>query len=51
MIVSFPANGGWEASWNIPGGVASGIYFYVARVRFEPTGEQKKEARKFAVVK
>jgi hypothetical protein len=44
-------NGGYEADWNIPSKVASGVYVYAARVKFDATGEYKKVIRKFAVVK
>ncbi|PIU18140.1 MAG: hypothetical protein COT18_11060, partial [Elusimicrobia bacterium CG08_land_8_20_14_0_20_59_10] len=41
----------WEAVWDIPSGVASGVYLYIARVKFEATGENKKVVKKFAIVK
>jgi hypothetical protein len=44
-------NGGWEADWIIPSGVASGVYIYSLHVKYEPTGEHKKAIRKFAIVK
>ena len=44
-------NGGFEADWNIPAKVASGVYVYAARVKFEATGEYKKTVKKFAIIK
>ena len=41
----------WEAVWNIPAGVAPGVYLYITRVKAEATGEYKKTVKKFAVVK
>lgn len=41
----------WEAAWNIPSGVASGVYIYSTRVKFEATGEHKKTIKKFAIVR
>jgi len=41
----------WEAVWNIPSGVASGVYIYTTRVKFEATGEHKKTIKKFAIVR
>lgn len=43
--------GAYEAAWNIPSGVASGVYIYSARVKFEATGETKSVVKKFAVVR
>ncbi|OGR78318.1 MAG: hypothetical protein A2X32_02155 [Elusimicrobia bacterium GWC2_64_44] len=40
-----------EATWNIPSGVASGVYMYAARVKYEPTGEYRKTVKKFAIVR
>lgn len=40
-----------EATWNIPSGIASGVYMYSARVKYEPTGEYKKTVKKFAIVR
>ena len=48
----FTASGSvYEAVWNIPSGVASGVYIYSARVKSEDTGEYKKTVKKFAIVK
>ncbi len=47
----FTGAGGTEAVWHIPAGVASGVYVYSARVKFEPTGETKGVAKKFAIVR
>lgn len=41
----------YEAVWNIPAKVASGVYVYAVRVKFEATGEYKKAVKKFAIVK
>jgi len=46
-----PAAAGFEVKWDIPSGVASGVYIYSARVKFEATGEYKKTVKKFAIVK
>ncbi|MDO8803783.1 MAG: T9SS type A sorting domain-containing protein, partial [Elusimicrobiota bacterium] len=46
-----PIAGGWEAEWNIPSGVASGVYIYITRVKFEATGEHKRTIKKFAIIK
>jgi len=43
--------GTWEYTWNIPSKVASGVYIYVVRVKFEATGESKKTIKKFAIVR
>ncbi|MDO8803543.1 MAG: T9SS type A sorting domain-containing protein [Elusimicrobiota bacterium] len=40
-----------EVVWNIPSGVASGVYIYSTRVKFEATGEYKKTTKKFAIVR
>ncbi|MDD2805806.1 MAG: T9SS type A sorting domain-containing protein [Elusimicrobiales bacterium] len=40
-----------EVTWNIPSGVASGVYMYSARVKYEPTGEYRKTVKKFAIVR
>lgn len=40
-----------EATWNIPPGMASGVYIYSTRVKFEATGEHKRTVRKFAIVR
>jgi len=48
---SSPSAGVYETVWNIPSKVASGVYVYSVRVKFEATGEYKKVIRKFAVVK
>lgn len=47
----FTGAGGSEATWNIPPGVASGVYIYSARVKFEASGETKSVVKKFAVVR
>jgi hypothetical protein len=47
----FTGAGGNEATWNIPSGVASGVYIYSARVRFEASGENKSVVKKFAIVR
>lgn len=44
-------NGGWEVDWDIPSGVASGVYVYSARVRMTASGETKAVVKKFAVVR
>ena len=41
----------WEAVWNIPSGVASGVYIYSTRVKFVASGEHKKTIKKFAIIK
>ncbi len=46
-----PRNGGYEADWSIPAKVASGVYVYAVRVKFEATGENKKVIRKFAIIR
>ncbi|HCC47963.1 MAG TPA: hypothetical protein DEQ38_07615 [Elusimicrobia bacterium] len=46
-----PAANVYEAVWNIPSGVASGVYMFSAQVKFEATGEYKKTVKKFAIVK
>ena len=43
--------GGWELRWEIPSGVASGVYLYAVRVRSEADGKQKKTVKKFAVIR
>jgi len=42
---------GFEVRWEIPAGVASGVYIYSAQVRFDATGEQEKVVKKFAIVR
>ena len=40
-----------EVTWNIPSGVASGVYVYSTRVKFEATGEYKNTTKKFAIIR
>ena len=40
-----------EAVWNIPSGVASGVYLYSVSVKFEASGEKKSVVKKFAIVR
>ena len=51
VSVCASGNVGYEAVWEIPAKVASGVYLYSVHVKFEPTGEHKNVVRKFAIVK
>ncbi len=46
-----PGNKVWDKVWDIPPGVASGVYLYSTRVKFEATGEYMKTIKKFAIVR
>ena len=43
--------GGWEVRWEIPPGVASGVYLYAVRVKSDADGGKKKTVKKFAIVR